>query len=145
MKATEHNQDNQDNPIIQVGDLLAPRWIGPLFLLLAVVLLPWTGYLAVSLTSRSLAQHYNVSWVGFDVLLAIALGRTAWLAVREVRQVELPAVASTVLLVVDAWFDVTTASPGWPFVEAVLMAIFVELPTAALAFYISRRVERLTG
>jgi len=54
------------------------------------------------------------------------------------------AVATATLLIVDAWFDVTTAQPGWPLAQAILLAVFVELPTAALAFYILRRVERLS-
>lgn len=136
-------REREDNPIIQVGDKLAPRWIAPLFLLLAVALLPWTAYLFVSLPVRSISHHYNLSWAGFDVLLIVALARTAWLAWHNSRQVELPAVATAVLLVVDAWFDVTTAKPGWPFAQALLMAVFAELPTAALALYISRRARRV--
>ncbi len=53
--------------------------------------------------------------------------------------------ATAALLIVDAWFDVTTSQPGWPLAHAILLAVFVELPTAALAFYISRRVERLSS
>lgn len=137
-------RDGADNRLLQLGDLLAPRWVAPLFLAMAVLLLPWIVYLGFTLPSHQLTRHYRLSWVGFDVLLVLAMSRTAWLAFRERRQVELPAVATATLLLVDAWFDVTTAPPGWPFAEAIILAVCVELPTAALALYISRRVERLT-
>lgn len=131
--------------LLRLGDNLAPRWIAPLFLAFSVILIPWIAVLSVTLPDRQLARHYNLSWAGFDVLLVLAMGRTAWLAFREKRQMELAAVATATLLIVDAWFDVTTAQPGWPLAQAILLAVFVELPTAALAFYISRRVERLSS
>jgi hypothetical protein len=46
------------------------------------------------------------------------------------------ATATGVLLVVDAWFDVLTARSGKPALEALLLAIFVELPLSALSFWI---------
>ena len=49
--------------------------------------------------------------MGFDVLLCGALARTAWLAWRRSPFVVNVASATAALLVVDAWFDVTT-SPG---------------------------------
>lgn len=112
---------------------------------MAVLLLPWLVYLGFALPSRAVAHHYNLAWAGFDVALVFALARTAWLAAHGRRQVELPAVATATLLIVDAWFDVTTAGSGWPLIQAVTLAVLVELPTAGLAIYISRRVERLTA
>lgn len=141
-----HKVENEPvGTLLQLGDLLAPRWIGPLFMSLSVVLLAWIVYLSISLPEHAIARHYNVSWIGFDIFLVLSMGRTAWLAFHERRQVELSAVATATLLIVDAWFDVTTAQPGWPLAQAILLAVFAELPTAALAIYISRRVERLTG
>ena len=134
---------NRGDPLTRAGDLIAPRWIPELFLAFAAVLVPWIGYLSISLPQRTINGHYNLSWVGFDLFLLFAIARTGYMAFRGRRQAELPAVATATLLIVDAWFDVTTAQPGGPFVEALLEAVFVELPTAALAIYISRRVERL--
>jgi len=131
--------------LLRWGDNLAPRWNARLFLAFSVVLIPWIAVLSVTLPDRQLARHYNLSWAGFDVLLVLAMGRTAWLAFREKRQMELAAVATATLLVVDAWFDVTTSQPSWPLAQAILLAVFVELPAAALAFYISRHVERLSS
>jgi len=44
----------------------------------------------------------------------------------------LAAAATATLLVVDAWFDTTTASQGGNFATAVAMALGAELPLAAL-------------
>jgi hypothetical protein len=134
-----------EEEVLELTDKLSPRWAAPLFAILAVALIPWIAYLAYSLPQHALAKHYNISWVGFDIVLLLALARTAWLAFREKRQVELPAVATATLLVVDAWFDVTTARRGWPFIEALALAVLVELPLAALCLYIAHRVERLAG
>lgn len=119
-----------------------PRWTGPLFLLMAGALVPWIVYLAISLPSRTVFNHYRTAWVGFDILLVLAMARTAFLALKGGRRIELPASATATLLIVDAWFDVTTSRPGAAQLEAVILAIFVELPTAALAIYLSRKVER---
>lgn len=120
----------------------APRWSAPVFLVMAVALVPWIAYLAITLPSRTVSDHYRVAWVGFDVVLVIFMAATAWLALKGKRQVELPAIVTATLLVVDAWFDVITSHTGWGRMEAILLAVCVELPTAALAVYISRRVER---
>lgn len=122
---------------------VAPWWAGPLFLFLAIALVPWIIYLAFTLPSHTQASHYRTAWVGFDVFLAMALLRTAWLAMRRRRQMELPAIVLATLLVMDAWFDVITSKSGVPQMEAVLLAVFIELPLAALAIYLSRRVERV--
>jgi hypothetical protein len=121
---------------------VVPRWAGPLFLALTFALIPWIVYLGLSLPTRTVANHYRTAWVGFDVLLVLAMGRTAYLALKGHRRIELPAITTATLLIVDAWFDITTSRSGAPQMEAVLLAVFVELPTAALAIYISRRVER---
>lgn len=137
-------EDKLTRGVTQVGDLLAPRWVAPLFLTMSILLVPWIVYLGISLPARSVANHYRTAWVGFDVLLLYAMSRTAWLALKEKPQMELPAIVTATLLIVDAWFDVTTAGKGWPQVEALVLALFVELPTAVLAIYISRRVQRLS-
>jgi hypothetical protein len=130
---------------IEAVERITPRWAAPLFAGMALVLVPWIGYLVVSLPPHVSFRHYNVSWVGFDLLLLAALARTAWLAYRHSRRVALPAVVTATLLVVDAWFDVTSAHRGGPFVEALLLAVLVELPLAGVCLYLARHVERESG
>ena len=120
-----------------------PGWVGLLFLTLAVVTVPWIALLWVRLPARDLAGHYRLAWVGFDILLAAALARTGWTAWRGVDHVQLPAVASATLLVVDAWFDVTTASSRAAVGFAVASALLVELPLAGLCVWIAVNAERV--
>lgn len=47
------------------------------------------------------------------------------------------------LLVLDAWFDCTTADPGWPFVVSLMLALAVELPLAALSVWIAFHTDHL--
>lgn len=144
MYAEKDQSEDIGDRLVEHFEQVAPRWVAPLFAVLAVALIPWIAYLAYSLPEYTLAKHYNISWVGFDVALLFALSRTAWLAFRGRRQVELPAVMTATLLLVDAWFDVTTARHGWPFLEALALALLVELPLAALCLYIAHRVERVS-
>ncbi len=58
----------------------APRWVAPLFAAGALVLVPWIVYLGLALPERSTDRHYNLAWVGFDLLLLFAMTRTALLA-----------------------------------------------------------------
>ncbi len=108
-----------------------------------LVMLPWTAYLAVALPRRELDRHYDLAWVGFDCLLVAAFAATAYFAFRIDPRVELPATIVATLLVVDAWFDVTTSSTHRSAGVALLFAVFLELPTAVLALFLARRVNRV--
>lgn len=129
-----------------------PRWVAPVFGLFAAVLTAWTTTLALTLPAHVVARHYRISWVGFDVAELALLARVTWLAHRRRPQAELPAVALASLLVADAWFDITGAPTTRQLWEAVVLAVLVELPTAALCLLITLQVEsgtspwrRLTG
>ena len=56
--------------------LLVPRWLAPVFVLGALVLLPWIVWLVVSLPSHEVANHWQIAWGGFDVALAVLLAST---------------------------------------------------------------------
>jgi hypothetical protein len=122
---------------------IAPRWVAPVFAAGALVLVPWVIYLGFELPERSTDQHYNLAWVGFDLLLLFTMARTALLAWKGRRQVQLPAAATCTLLVVDAWFDIMTSDGSWALVQALLFAFLLELPIAAIAFWIARNVDRV--
>ena len=80
----------------------------------AVILLPWIVFLAVTLPRRQFDLHYRAAWVGFDLLLVVAITRTAYMAFRVDPRVQFPATATATLLVVDAWFDITTSGSRRP-------------------------------
>ncbi len=71
------------------------------------------------------------------------MARTALLAWKGRRQVQLPAAATCTLLLVDAWFDIMTSDGGWALTQALLFAFVLELPIAAIAFWIARNVDRV--
>ncbi|HPU38033.1 MAG TPA: hypothetical protein PLS63_00560 [Microthrixaceae bacterium] len=97
----------------------------------AVVMVPWTIYLALSLQRRTVTEHWRLAWVGFDLLIAVALGCTAWWAWHRRHLVIIGLTTSAVLLVCDAWFDVTLSKGGDRWI-ALGMALLVELPLAGL-------------
>ena len=115
------------------------RQIGRLYLAFAAVLVPWVAYLAVSLPMREVSLHYRGTWVGFDIALIIVL---AWIGVcawRRDPRIVLSAAIGGALLCADAWFDVTTSAPGTAHAQAIVSALFLELPCAALCFLLARR------
>ncbi|HEY5184861.1 MAG TPA: hypothetical protein VIM19_08175 [Actinomycetes bacterium] len=121
----------------------APRWVGPSFIVLAALTVPWIGVLAVTLPKHQYTGHYRMAWVGFDVLLVIMLARTGRVALRGRDSVQIPAVMTGTLLVVDAWFDVMTSHGQGQMLSAFGSALFIELPLAALCFWIARHAERV--
>ncbi len=107
-----------------------------------VFLVPWIVFLAVTLPHRDVDSHYNLAWIGFDLLLVFAVIRTAWYAFHIDPRVQIPAVATATLLIVDAWFDVTTSSNRNQVLEAAVMAVCFEIPGALFSLYLVRRVNR---
>ena len=102
-----------------------------LLVVCAVGLVPWTILLYFTLPSGYTVRQWRVTWVGFDVLLLLAMSATALLGWRRHRGVVVAAVATGALLVCDAWFDVSLAL-GTPAVWwSAVLAVFVELPLAA--------------
>ena len=120
----------------------APRWVAPVYLVLAVLLIPWIVYLGAILPDRTTSAHWDVAWVGFDVMEFLAIAMTGWFAYRRSKWVEVAATAAAVLLVVDAWFDITTAHKRWDVVQALVLGIFAELPLAVLSVWVATRAAR---
>jgi hypothetical protein len=118
----------------------AGRWVAALYLLMSLILLPWTLMLITTLPDRAVSHNYRLAWVGFDFLLLLTMCRTAWLAWRNSPFVVNVASATATLLLVDAWFDVTTA-PNRGLMQAFLLAVLVELPAAVLSLVIAGRAQ----
>ncbi|MET9628880.1 hypothetical protein ABZX92_15590 [Lentzea sp. NPDC006480] len=135
-----------------------PRWAGPFYLVAGVVTLVWAGVLfndflnapercpdtrvrCGAFLTTSLRQ-YTLSWVIFDIALAIMLVVTGWLALRRRDHVQLPASVTGALLFVDAWFD-TMSSPRRDRPLAWAQALFVELPLGLVCFWLAARAERV--
>ncbi len=118
------------------------RRLAWLYTAAAVILLPWIVYLAETLPRHQFDRHYRLAWVGFDVILVIAIIRTAYMAFRVDPRIQFPATATAVLLFVDAWFDVVTSGHRSQFLQAVALAVLVEIPSAIFTLYLAHRVSR---
>ena len=103
----------------------------------AVALVPWTVLLWFTLPSGYTVRQWRTAWVGFDVLLVLALATTSLLGWLGHRSVVLAASATATLLLCDAWFDVSLAL-GTPDVWlSAVLAVAVELP---LAMFLIRKI-----
>ena len=108
----------------------------------AIALIPWTIYLGLTLPEDYTAQHWQATWVGFDVLLLAFMTATAVLGFIRHHLLTLFAFSTGVLLVCDAWFDMLTAKRG-DFGVSLLTAGLGELPLAVLLIGGSLRIQRL--
>jgi hypothetical protein len=124
-----------------VASRLRPAW-GVLFLTMAVLLAVWTTWLTIRLPTHHLVRSWDVAWGGFDVLLTSAFVATGIALIRRSSWARAWALATAALLVVDAWFDVTTAQSGEQLLQAILQAALIELPVAALCLYLAWRFDR---
>jgi hypothetical protein len=104
----------------------------------AVLLIPWTAWLAVRLPSRHISPHWDVAWVGFDIALTVAIASTGFALWRCSPLTPFVATAAGTLLLVDAWFDLVNSRPGGELDWAITGAVVAELPIAALCFWLVR-------
>jgi hypothetical protein len=108
----------------------------------AVSLIPWTAGLAVTLPRHYDVGTWSLTWTGFDIALIASFTVTAWGMWRQ-RQVALPAaMATSVLLLCDAWFDLLTAHRGSDLLVSAATAIFGEIPLAVLLGVTAMRLLR---
>ena len=96
----------------------------------AVGLIPWIVVLGLTLPSHTVARNWSTVWIGFDLLLAVAFGVTARLYLRNDPRVGIMAAVVATLLIVDCWFDTSTAADGLDAAESWASALFVEIPIA---------------
>ena len=110
----------------------------------AIVLLPWTIGIATDLPHTAVARHWNTAWAGLDIAIMIGLALTSWLGYRRDRLVALTATATATLMCTDAWFDLCTCAPGYPFAYAVAEAA-AELVVTAVCLVIALAPSRING
>jgi hypothetical protein len=124
------------------GSLTLRQWVVVLYGAIGLGLLPWSLFLLDSLQPHHTTERWDVAWSGFDTGLAVSFLLTALAAHRRSIWVGPLAAATATLLVVDAWFDVVLESHGTEERAAVLMAVFAELPMAAICLWVAVRAER---
>jgi hypothetical protein len=142
----------QPPPLAGVVEPLAPRltpparsaprcsrWSGYALIACGAALLPWLVVLAVTLPGTGAGGHWTVAWVGLDSMEAAGLVSTGVLVLRQHRALPVVAAGTAMLLVIDAWFDATTAEAGGDLVGALVMAFAAELPLAAACAVVAVR------
>jgi hypothetical protein len=112
------------------------------FTVIGLGLLPWTIWLSSSLSADHETHRWDLAWSGFDSALAVSFLLTAFAAWRRSPWVGACAAATGTLLVTDAWFDVVLESHADELRNSIVLAVFAELPIAALCFWIAYRTER---
>lgn len=110
-----------------------PRWAIILYGALAVILIPWIIFLGIKLPQHHLATHWDAAWVGFDVMILVAMLVTLWFLIKGKVWVGISASVLATLFVVDVWFDVLTARPGSEEKRAIVFG-GLELILAALTY-----------
>lgn len=114
-------------------------WLAAAFLAGGAGLIPWLMVLATCLPASTRAWNWSTAWTGLDSLEALGLLSTGALLIRRDARYCLTAAATAALLLVDAWFDITTAAPGSGRILAIAMAVGLELPTAAVCGALAAR------
>jgi hypothetical protein len=109
----------------------------------SMAMVPWLGYLSVTLPENYVAHNWPITWVGFDVLLVGFMLTTAVLGYLRRQLLVLAAFTTGVLLICDAWFDLMTAGPKdiW---LSVITALLIEVPLAIFMITSAVRILRLT-
>ncbi len=101
---------------------------------LALVL--WTVYLGWRLPQRYVSDDWRLAWIGLDVIEIVGLLLTTWAAYRRRIVLIIFASATATAVLLDAWFDVTTARSG-DLRDSVLSALFVEIPGTLFLYFVA--------
>jgi hypothetical protein len=109
----------------------------------SIAMIPWLGYLSVTLPENYVAHNWTATWLGFDALLVGFMVATAVSGYLRRQVLLLAAFTSGVLLICDAWFDLMTAGPN-DIRLSLITAFGIELPLAVFLITGALRIMRLT-
>src|SRR4029078_527411 len=94
----------------------------------AVLLIPWIAQLATTLPNQHSAHQWRLAWSGFDAALTLAFAFAAFAGWRR-RQIAITALTILgVLLLCDAWFDITLSWGTSEQTASILTALLAEVP-----------------
>lgn len=119
---------------------IPPTWLGWGLCALGVAMVPWLLVLANRLPSSPQVANWSTAWVGLDGLEAVSLFVTGLLLRRRDARANFTAAVSGTLLLVDAWFDITSASASADLTIAIAMAALAELPLCVLCIHLALRM-----
>ena len=130
------------HPLMDPG-LRRRRRFGMLFMTACcLVLAAWIAILILTLPMRYTSHDWRGVWVGLDLAELAGFAATAWAAWHQRQILIFLMMVTGTLLVCDAWFDVLTAHTTGEMVQAVLEALLIELPLAALCFWMATNLAR---
>jgi hypothetical protein len=109
----------------------------------SIAMIPWLVYLSMTLPENYEAHNWPITWIGFDILLVGFMLATAVLGYLRRQLLMFSAFTSGVLLICDAWFDLTTAGPKDLWLSLVT-ALLIEVPLAIFMITGVQRIVRLT-
>ncbi|MEV6950387.1 LPXTG cell wall anchor domain-containing protein [Streptomyces sp. NPDC051183] len=104
-----------------------------------VALVPWMLVLAKTVPQTAEVSNWATAWIGLDVMLAAGLAGTGALLRKRDPRVSPVAAATAALLVMDAWFDVTTSAGSGGQGTALLLAFAAEVPLAVVCAVVAAR------
>jgi hypothetical protein len=134
---------SRDEQAITGGRVLGSRHRIAFFLALCCLfLIPWTVGLSLTLPRSYLVGNWPLAWTGFDIILLMCLGTTAWALWNQRQVAAVASLVTSVLLLCDAWFDIVTAHSGRCLAMSVATAVFAEIPIAVLLGLVSVRLRR---
>jgi hypothetical protein len=116
--------------------------LGRAYVAAGVFMISWVVFLSRTLPAGATDCHWALAWVGVDSSEALALFATGWLLLRADNRCVLAATATAVLLLTDAWLDLTSAAPGGELLTAIAMAVFAEVPVALAGIALALRLVR---
>ncbi len=122
--------------------VIQPASVNRIFIAVALILPFWIIILSHSLPPDHLARRWNWAWVGLDVGECISLALSGYFGLKRSGWLIVTTSIAGTLLLVDAWFDILSAGIGWDNLTALMSALFVELPLAALALFVAWRTGR---
>lgn len=134
MHKTNHKLSAKKSNIVTIR---IPVWASRLYILLGLVLIPWTVYLGSVLPTHHLSSNWDISWTGMDIALALSLICTGLLAYAKSLWLIIAASTTGSLLLVDAWFDVMSEKGAFQLHQAILLALAFELPLAFMSYYLA--------
>jgi hypothetical protein len=113
------------------------RWL-PLALAIATLALVPSLVLVLAVEpTAQIAQHLRLAWTGLDVFELLAMAHTGRALHRRSATAVVPATVTGALLLCDAWINVISSNAAGRF-EGIALA-FVEVPVAALSFWVASR------
>ena len=104
---------------------------------MAIVMLPWAFTLAEELPKRHLVDNWHLVWLGYDIIMGLVFLMTAYGLYKRRYWVPISASISAALVFCDAWFDIGTARTHGQVVNALILALLIEIPIGLLSLWIA--------